>query len=154
MEKEMARKDGESYRDMVGLRDTISGLFDDFFSGRPMLASRHMLADSGLGWTPAVDIRETADAFLVYAALPGVEKGDVNLEVKDNTLTLSGQAKEAQGTEDGWLRRELPAGQFYRAFNLAVEVDSSKVGANFKNGILEIRLPKAEQSKPRRVQIN
>jgi len=152
MEKEVARK-GNEYRDMVGLRDTISGLFDDFFSGRPMLASRHMLADSGLGWTPAVNIREMDDAFLVYAALPGVERSDVNLEVKDNTLTLTGQAKESEETEDGWLRRELPAGQFYRAFNLASEVDSGKVSANFKNGILEIRLPKAEQSKPRKVQI-
>lgn len=153
MEKEMTRKEGDSYRDMVGLRDTISGLFDDFFSGRPMLATRHLQSDSGLGWVPAVNIRETQDAFIVLAALPGVEKSNVNLEVKDNTLILTGQVKEAQGEEDGWLRRELPAGPFYRAFNVAVEVDASKVGASFKNGILEIRLPKAEQSKPRKVQI-
>lgn len=153
MEKEMARKGGE-YRDMVGLRDTISGLFDDFFSGRPMLASRHMLADNGLGWTPAVNVRETDDAFLVHAALPGVEKGDVTLEVKDSTLTLTGHVKEADDAEDGLLRRELPTGQFYRAFNLASEVESGKVSANFRNGILEIRLPKAEQSKPRKVQIS
>lgn len=153
MEKEMTRKEGDSYRDMVGLRDTISGLFDDFFSGRPMLATRHLQSDSGLGWVPAVNIRETQDAFIVCAALPGVEKSDVNLEVKDNTLILSGQVKEAQGEEEGWLRRELPAGPFYRAFNVAAEVDSTKVSANFKNGVLEIRLPKAEQSKPRKVQI-
>lgn len=153
MENELTRKENGTYRDMVGLRDTISGLFDDFFTGRPMLASRSMQSDSGLGWTPAVNIRETHDAFTLQVALPGVERSDVSLEVKDNALVLSGQVREAPDQEDGWLRRELPSGQFFRAFSLAADVDCGKVSASFKNGILEIKLPKAEQSKPRKVQI-
>lgn len=152
MDKELTTKEND-YRDMVGIRDAISGMFDDFFSGRPLLSSRFAQPASGYGWTPAVDIRETDEAFLIRAALPGVEKEDLNLEVKDNTLVLSGQLKAENGQEDGWLRRELPAGQFYRAFNLAAEVEPAKVNAGLKNGILEIKLPKAERSKPHRVQV-
>jgi len=118
-----------------------------------MLASRYMQTDNGLGWTPAANIRETPEAFSLEVALPGADKNDVALEVKDNTLVLSGHIKEAQSEDEGWLRRELPSGPFYRAFGLAADVDASKVSANFKNGLLEIRLPKAEQSKPRKVQI-
>ena len=153
MNNELTRKENGSYQDMVGLRDTISGLFDDFFSGRPALAARYLQADTGLGWSPAVNIKESDDKFYLHVALPGVEKNDVSLEVKDNTLVLTGRAKEADENEEGWVRREIPRGQFFRAFSLTADVDPAKVSANFKNGILEIQLPKAEQSKPRKVQI-
>lgn len=152
MSREVARREQDPFREMVGLRDTISGLFDDFFTGRPMLAGRSMQADAGLGWTPAVNIQETDDAFVVYAAIPGVDKNDVDLEVKENTLILTGKCKPVGGDE-GWIRQELPAGQFYRAFGLSAEVDPGKVKASYNSGILEIRLPKAEKSKPRKVQI-
>jgi HSP20 family protein len=152
MDKELTVREND-YRDMVGIRDAISGMFDDFFSGRPLWSSRFAQPYSGSGWTPAVDVRETDEEFLIRAALPGVEKEDLNLEVKENTLVLSGQVKATKDREDGWLRRELPAGQFYRAFNLSAEVEAAKVSAGLRNGILEIKLPKAERSKPRRVQI-
>ena len=151
MEREMTRRD--ELKDMVGLRDTISGLFDDFFSGKPMLAARFTQADNGFGWTPSVDIRETGDAIIAYAALPGVDKEEVELEVKDGNLILSGKRKEI-GAEDNWIRRELPYGQFYRAFKLSAEVKADAVKAQFKNGILEIHLPKAEEAKPRKVRID
>src|SRR5689334_6187272 len=107
MISEAARANSQdSVKDMVGLRDTISGLFDDFFSGRPMLAARHLQSDSGIGWGPAVDVRETEEEIVVYADLPGVEKEDIQLEVKDHTLVLSGKRKQISSAEDGWLRRE------------------------------------------------
>lgn len=152
MNGDVARKNQDSLREMVGLRDTISGLFDDFFSGRPAL-TRHLQADSGLGWIPAVDVRETEDAVIVYAALPGVEKEDVQIEVKDSTMVLTGRRKDSGGDEDSWLRRELPTGQFYRAFSLPSEVKSNQVKATFKNGVIEIHMPKAEEAKPHKVQI-
>jgi HSP20 family protein len=152
MEGEATRRDQDALRDMVGLRDTISGLFDDFFTGRPMMAARAPQMDNGFGWSPAVDIRETADAIVVSAALPGVNREDVELEVKDGNLILSGKRKEAT-EEEGWLRRELPYGQFFRAFKLSAEVQADQVKAHFKNGILEINLPKAEGAKPRKVRI-
>ena len=153
MSSEAARMNQDPVREMVGLRDTISGLFDDFFSGRPMLAARHLQNDSGLGWCPSVDVRETEDEFIVLADLPGVERGDIQLEVKDHTLVLTGKRKSTGETDDGWLRRETYSGPFYRAFNLSADVQASKVTANFKNGVLEIRLPKAEEAKPHRVTV-
>lgn len=153
MTMEVTRRNQDPVREMVGLRDTISGLFDDFFSGRPMLATRHPQTDLGLGWSPAVDVRENDEEFVLYADLPGVEKQDVQLEMKDSTLILSGKRKEVEVSDEGWLRRETPSGAFYRAFALPADVAAAKVSANYKNGVLEIRLPKAEQAKPHRIEI-
>lgn len=153
MTMEVARKNQDSLKDMVGLRDTISGLFDDLFSGRPMLAAHHQQTDLGYGWSPAVDVRETNDEFIICAALPGVEKEDVQVEVSDSTLALTGKVKQTQAPEESWLRRELPYGQFFRAFNLPSEVRGNQVKASFKNGVLEIHVPKAEEAKPHKVPI-
>lgn len=149
---EVARAN-DSVKEMVGLRDTISGLFDDFFSGKPLIAARHLQTDSGIGWGPAVDVRETEEEVVVYADLPGVQKEDIQLEVKDHTLVLSGRRKPLCSAEDGWLRREAPSGQFFRAFSLPTDVKANQVTANFKSGVLEIHLPKAEEAKPHRVKI-
>lgn len=152
MTGEVARNN-QDIREMVGLRDTISGLFDDFFSGKPLLATRQFQTENGWGWCPTVDVRETEDEIVVYADLPGVEREDIQLEVKDHTLVLTGKRKPSCDAGEGWLRRETPSGQFYRAFSLSADVPAAKVSANFKNGILEIRLPKAEEAKPHRVKI-
>jgi HSP20 family protein len=143
----------DSVKDMVGLRDTISGILDDFFTGKPLAAARHLQSDSGIGWGPAVDVRETEDEILVYADLPGVEKDDIQLEVKNHTLFLTGRRKPFSSADSGWLRREAPYGQFFRAFSLSADVKASQVTANFKSGVLEIHLPKAEEAKPHRVKI-
>ena len=150
---EVARTNQDSVKDMVGLRDTISGLFDDFFSGKHMIAARHLQSDSGIGWGPAVDVRESEEEIVVYADLPGVDKEDIQLEVKDHTLVLTGKRKQLSNAEEGWLRREAPYGQFFRAFSLSADVKANQVTANFKSGVLEIHLPKAEEAKPHRVKI-
>ena len=150
---EVARTNQDSVKDMVGLRNTISGIFDDFFSGKPMIAARHLQSDSAIGWGPAVDVRESEEEIVVYADLPGVEKDDIQLEVKEHTLVLTGKRRQLSGAEDGWLRREAPYGQFFRAFSLTADVKANQVTANFKSGVLEIHLPKAEEAKPHRVKI-
>ena len=150
---EVARANHDSVKEMVGLRDTISGLFEDFFSGKPMIAARHLQSDSGIGWGPAVDVRESEEEIVVYADLPGVEKDDIQLEVKDHMLVLAGKRKQLSNAEDGWLRREAPYGQFFRAFSLSADVKANQVTANFKSGVLEIHLPKAEEARPHRVKI-
>lgn len=151
---EVARTNHDSMKDMIGMRDTISGLFEDFFSGKPLVAARHLQSDSGIGWGPAVDVRESEEEIVVYADLPGVEKDEIQLEVKDHTLVLTGKRKQFANAEHGWLRREAPYGQFFRAFSLSADVKANQVTANFKNGVLEIRLPKAEEAKPHRVKIS
>ncbi len=155
MNQDVSLKDEEQrqLRDVTSLRDAVSELFDGFFGGRSPLSVRHLQADSGLGWSPAVNVRETDDAILIYAALPGVEKADVSIEMKDNHLILSGKTRQME-PEDGWLRRELPAGQFFRAFALSADVKADQVKASLKNGVLEITLPKAEEEKPRKVSID
>lgn len=126
-------------------------LFETLFGHSPAFGARR--AETGLGWAPAVDVRETDAELIVYAALPGLNKEDVTLEVQDNTLVLSGKMKPLGSDEDSWVRRELPRGEFYRAFHLAADVQVGKVQATMKNGVLEIRLPKAEEARPRKIEI-
>ncbi|MBI4375469.1 MAG: Hsp20/alpha crystallin family protein [Elusimicrobia bacterium] len=136
---------------MMGLRNSVTGLFDDFFSGRPLLA-RGTDTETGWNWSPAVDIRETDDELVIYALVPGVEKEEIQIEIKDGALVLSGSRK-APAEDSGWLRREQYYGSFYRAFSLPAEIQQDRVSANHKNGVLEIRLPKAEKAKPHKVKV-
>lgn len=149
------REEQDPFREMISFRDTINGMFEDFFSGRPLLAPSLIVPTTleERGWTPPVDIRETNDELIVHAGLLGVKKDDCKVEVKDNTLILSGERKEPAGGEEDWLRRELPYGPFYRAFSLPAEVKSEQVKASYCEGVLEIRLPKSEAAKSRTIAI-
>lgn len=147
------RTEQDPFREMISFRDTINGMFEDFFSGRPLLAA---FPQSSLleerGWTLPVDIRETGDELVVYAGLMGIKKGDCKIEVKDNVLILSGERKD-EGEGRDYLRRELPAGQFYRAFTLPANVKADQVKAQYRDGIVEIHLPKSDSAKARTVNI-
>lgn len=132
---------------------SLDRLLQSLFGESPLFGARHVRAESGYGWQPAVDIRETDAELIAYVALPGLNKEDVALEVKDNTLVLSGRMRPLGSDEDVWVRRELPRGEFYRAFHLAADVQVDKVAATMKNGVLEIRLPKSEAARPRKVEI-
>jgi len=106
-------------------------------------------------WAPRVDIRETDDALLVQAELPGIEKKDVHLEVKDGILTLSGERRyEKDVKEENVHRVERAYGKFSRSFSLPSNVDADKVNATMKNGVLEVRLPKRESAKPKAIAIH
>jgi len=105
-------------------------------------------------WAPTVDIRETDDAILVQAELPGIEKKDVHLEVKDRTLTISGERKyEKDVKEENVHRIERAYGRFVRSFSLPNNVDTTKVDATMTNGVLEVKLPKVEGAKAREISI-
>ena len=147
-EKTLLVRDGEGRA--ADLR-SLDRLFETLFGETPFFAARRPVA--GYGWTPAVDVRETDAELVLYMALPGLNKEDVSLEVKENTLVVSGRMKTLGSEEDSWVRRELPRGDFYRAFHLAADVNVAKVQAGMKNGILEIRLPKAEEARPRKIEI-
>jgi len=105
-------------------------------------------------WTPPVDIYETDDALILKAELPGVSKDDVSIEIHHNTLVLRGQRKhEAEVNEDHYHRVERAYGSFQRSFMLPTLVDQEHVQATYHDGVLELRLPKSEASKPKRVAI-
>jgi HSP20 family protein len=130
---------------------SVDRLLETVFGETPFFGLRHIGA--GTGWMPAVDIRETDNELVIYAALPGLSKDEVSLEVKEHTLVISGRMKPLGSDEDSWVRRELPRGEFYRAFALPADVVAAKVTASMREGVLEVRLPKAEEAKPRRINI-
>ncbi|MFQ5344807.1 MAG: Hsp20/alpha crystallin family protein [Mariprofundus sp.] len=122
----------------------------------------HLLDDSHIGvsteaeqWAPRVDIRETDDALLVQAELPGIDKKDIHLEVKDGVLTLSGERRyEKDVKEENVHRVERAYGRFSRSFSLPTNVDADKVNASMKDGVLKVRLPKRESAKPKAIAIH
>ncbi|GIX08244.1 MAG: heat-shock protein Hsp20 [Candidatus Poribacteria bacterium] len=108
----------------------------------------------GGAWYPAVDVRETADAVEVTAELPGLDPKDVEIHVKDNVLTISGEKKlEEERNEGNVYYAERQFGKFERALTLPAYVQADQARASFKNGVLTIHLPKVEQERTRRIEI-
>jgi HSP20 family protein len=105
-------------------------------------------------WVPAMDLVEADEHFVLKADLPGLSEEDVAIEVQDNVLTVSGSREaEHERKEQGWYRLERSYGSFSRSLTLPDGVDADKVEANFDRGVLEIRVPKPEERKPRRISI-
>ena len=122
----------------------VDRLFDAFFGGQR--ESRR--------WVPQMDLVEAEDHFVLKADLPGLAEGDVSIEVQDGTLTISGERKaEHEQSERGWYRIERSFGSFSRSLTLPDRVDPDGISASFDRGVLEVRIPKPEEHKPRRVQI-
>ena len=123
----------------------VNRLFNTLFDAGERSAQR---------WTPAMDLVEEEDHFLLRADLPGLAEEDVSIEVQDNTLTVSGERKsEEEQRARGWYRVERSFGRFSRSLTLPEGVDADAISAAFDKGVLEVRIPKPEQRKPRRVQI-
>ena len=139
------------WREMSTLQNRINGLFDE-----PFFRSGH--DDDGLSlgsWYPAVDMFENDDRIVIKAELPGVDKKDISVDVKDRVLTLSGERNyENEVKEENYYRRERACGKFKRTFNLPVDVDPDKVKADFKDGVLKVELPKPEAQKPKRITVH
>jgi HSP20 family protein len=111
-------------------------------------------ADSSGRWAPLVEVFERGDDMVIRAEIPGVDRDSVEVRVENDTLTLEGERKrDADLTEGRSYRSERIYGAFTRRFKLPTTVDSSKISATHKDGVLELVLPQAESSKPRRVEI-
>jgi len=141
----------DPFRDLTSIQERMNQIFEDALS-------RSRGRDEGLRtgmWTPAVDIYERNDAVVVKAELPGVEKEQISVEVKDGILTLRGERKfERDVKEESYHRIERSYGTFLRSFSLPVSVDQDKVKAAFRDGVLEVELPKKEQAKPKQVRVD
>jgi len=106
-------------------------------------------------WLPAMDLVETDDHFVLRADLPGLGEEDVNIEVEDRVLTISGERKaEHETTKEGYHRVERAFGAFSRSLTLPEGVDPEGVAASFDRGVLEVRIPKPEEKKPRKITID
>ena len=135
---------------LASFQDEMNRMFNQFFRGGNG-------EEAGWGvrtWTPPVDIYETDDALVLKAELPGVSKDDVSIEIHQNTLILRGQRRpDAEVREDRYHRAERAYGPFQRSFLLPTLVDQEHVQATYKDGVLELRLPKSEAAKPKRIAI-
>ncbi len=123
----------------------LGKIVDDFFSVTPQRSER-----SGF---PAVDIYEGADVIEIQAVMPGVSREDLDIELSDKTLTISGEKKQSE-EDHSYLRRERIFGKFSRSLELPYHVDEESIKAELRNGILTIELTKSEDAKPRKIEIN
>ena len=137
----------EPVREMMTLREAMDRLFDDAFT-RPI-----NLRDGGLS-APAVDMYQTDDEVVVKAALPGFKADEVQINVTGDLLTIRGEHKaEEEKQEKSWHIREQRWGTFERSVALPTDVVSDRADAAFENGILTIKLPKAEEVKPKTITV-
>lgn len=135
-----------SFDRLSSLRDELDRLFDFAQPTR----------DSGLfsGWTPALDVFDDKDHLTVAVELPGLKKEDIDLSLHDGVLTVSGERKTEREQKEGEsFRSERTFGRFQRSVTLPTAVDASKVSAAYKDGILTVTLPKAEEAKPKQIEV-
>ena len=112
-------------------------------------------ANSAQRWAPAMDLVEADDHFVLKADLPGLSDEDVSIEVQDNVLTISGERKsENEQRQRGWYRLERSFGRFSRSLTLPEGVNADGITASFDKGVLEVRVPKPQERKPRRIAID
>jgi HSP20 family protein len=133
-----------------GARPEFDRLFREAFS--PVSAEGEA---STRTWAPAVDIFENGDNLVLKAELPGVNPDDVEIRVEDNTLYLKGERKfDNEVKEQNYHRVERTYGTFTRTFSLPNSIDSEKVAAEYKDGVLTLTMPKKEEAKPKTIKIN
>lgn len=131
---------------LATLRDEMNRLFDFSWPSR----------DTGLfsGWSPALDVHDDKDNFFVTCELPGMKKEEIDLALHDGTLTISGERKHEREQKEGeTFRSERYFGKFQRSVTLPAPVDVRKVNATYKDGVLTVSLPKAEEAKPKQIAV-
>jgi len=138
-------------------RDIFSDLFSMQKDMNRMLSTLwgdNRELDSFQGWYPAVDIAETKDDFVVKVEVPGMSKDDLKIKMQENVLTVQGEKKqESESKDQNYHRIERSFGSFCRSFRLPSMVKADKIEANYKDGILSIKLPKAEEAKSKEIEI-
>lgn len=144
-------------RDVAGLQDEVERMFRHVFgdeSRQPSTAG---------AWSPALDVEEESDRFILHVELPGMQPDDVDITLEENVLTISGERRfypdrarpsgDDERDTDGFRRVERRFGRFHRAVRLPDRVKADKVEARYDNGLLVITVPKAEEAMPRRIEV-
>ena len=144
-----------NHLDRSARRPANRSFFDDFDElFERSLAGYRPLAARDAFFEPSVDVEESKSAFLISIDVPGLRREDVRIDVNDNLLTISGERKREQNSEEGGMRRfERSHGKFQRSFSLPATADCAKVEAHLENGVLTVAIPKAETAKPRSIEI-
>jgi HSP20 family protein len=138
-------------RELDALQGDMNRLFDSFFGRRDGAAA------NGFGsrrWIPPMDVVETEDNLVLRADLPGLDRDDIEIEVKERILTISGERKaQHEEKREGFHRVERSFGRFSRALELPKGIESDNIEAGFERGVLEVRMPKPAERKPTRIEI-
>ena len=139
----------EPLRELGSLQNEMNRLFNTVFD-----APQPGNGGTMRRWVPSMDLVETDEHFVLRADLPGMSEDDINIEYEDGTLTVSGERKaEHEQGKEGYYRVERAFGSFSRSLTLPKGINAEAVTANFDRGVLEVRVPKPEQRKPRRIEI-
>ncbi len=138
----------DPFRGLGDIQTEVNRLFDNW-SGRQSMAGERM-------WLPAIDVHETKDEFVLTLDLPGVSEKDVHISITGDLLTVKGERRFEQQGEEGnaYHRVERLYGKFERSVQLPTMVQTDKVKAAYRDGVLTVRLPKAEEVKPREIKID
>jgi HSP20 family protein len=140
----------EPLRELGSLQNEMNRLFNTVFDAPAPGSSGTAMRR----WMPAMDLVETDEHFILRADLPGMTEEDIKIEFEDGTLTVSGERKaEHEARNEGYYRVERAFGAFSRSLTLPQGIDPAAVSASFDRGVLEVRVPKPEQRKPRRIEI-
>lgn len=134
-------------RELLTMNDRLNRVFDEAYG--------HSTGNLDYGqWMPAVDLKEEENQFVLLADMPGMAKEDMDIHVENNVLTLQGERRFAEEAEkQSYHRVERAYGKFVRSFALPTRVQADAISASYKDGILEVMIPKAEESKPKKIAI-
>lgn len=144
------RREWNPFAEFEKLQDEINKVFEDF-----PLASYKDADSPNFFWAPAIDVYNTPDSYIIKADLPGMKRENIDVAVEGDILVLKGEKKEEK-EEKGkdFLKRERMIGSFSRTLKLPGEVDAEKIAASYKDGVLEINLPKKEEAKPKQIKVD
>lgn len=138
----------DPFRELEALQEDVNRLFQE------SLTKPKREVPSGRVWAPAVDVAEDDEKIVVKAELPGMKKEDIDIELVGDTLTIRGERKfETEEKKENYVRIERAYGRFQRSFTLGVPVKQSAIKAGYKEGVLEVTIPKAEEVKPKKVKV-
>jgi HSP20 family protein len=139
-----------SFRGLQSLQNDMNRIFDDYFRGDNLVNDSFFSRD----WNPAVDIVENNDNYILKAELPGMNKDDVKITLENNLLTIRGEKKNEYAKKEGnYHRVERSYGSFERTFTIPGSIKSNDIDAQYNNGILTLTLPKAEEAKPKMIDV-
>ncbi len=134
-----------------GFGSGLDRVFDDFFFPSNTWARR----EKAKKWSPSVDIFDDEDNIVLKAELPGVDKKDITIDLENRVLTIKGERSfEDAEKKDNYYRRERVFGTFERAFTIPEDIDAEQIKASYKDGVLEVQVPKPEKKEPRKIEIN
>lgn len=137
----------DPFRDILSMQERLNRAFFD-----PL--SRYPITDATGSWFPPVDIFEENDQVILRAEVPGVSRDDIDVQVENGTITLRGEKKqEKQAGSDETYRLERFYGSFSRSFVLPTSIDPEGIKATYRDGVLEVVLPKAEEAKPKKIKV-